>query len=64
MFDSDLENTNWKDILKIERGDVKYSFETFNNKLNEILDKHAPFEKLSIQEEKLSKKTLNQYWNT
>ena len=25
-------------------------------KLNKILDKHAPFKKLSIQEEKLSKK--------
>ena len=57
MFDSDLKNTNWKEILKIERGDVDYSFETFNKKLNEILDKHAPFKKLSIQEEKLSKKS-------
>ena len=55
MFDSNLKNTNWKEILKIERGDVDYSFETFNQKLNEILDKHGPFKKLSIQEEKLSK---------
>ena len=64
MFHSDLKNTNWKEILKIERGDVDYSFETFNKKLNEILDKHVPFKKLSIQEEKLSKKTLDHYWNT
>ena len=56
MFDSDLKNTNWNEILKIERGDVDYSFEIFNKKLNEILDKYAPFKKLSIQEEKLSKK--------
>ena len=56
MFDSDLKNTNWKEILKIERGDVDYSFETFNKKVKEILDKHAPFKKLSIQDEKLSKK--------
>ena len=53
MFDSALKNKNWKEILKIERKDVDYSFETFNKKFNEILDKHAPFEKLSIQEEKI-----------
>ena len=29
MFDSDLKTNNWKEILKIERGDVDYSFETF-----------------------------------
>ena len=55
MFDSDLKNTDWNEILKIERGDVDYSFEIFNKKLNEVLDKHAPFKKLSVQEEKLSK---------
>ena len=32
MLDSDLKNTNWKEILKIERGDVDYSFEIFNKK--------------------------------
>ena len=42
MFDSDLKNTNWNKILKIERGYVDYSFEIFNKKLNEILDKHDP----------------------
>ena len=56
MFNSDLKNTNWKEILKAERGDVDYSFEIFNKKLNEIPEKQAPFKKLSIQEEKFSKK--------
>ena len=56
IFDSDLKNTNWKEILKVGREDFAYSFEIFNKKLNEILDKHAPFKKLSIQEEKLSEK--------
>ena len=32
------------------------TFHFFNKKINEILDKHAPFKKLSIQDEKLSKK--------
>ena len=45
MFDSDLKNTNWKEILKIETGDVDYSLEIFNKKLNEILDKHALLKK-------------------
>ena len=56
MFDFDLKNTNSKEILKIERGDVDYFFEIFNKRLNEILAKHAPFKILSIQDEKLSKK--------
>ena len=56
MFDSELKNTNWKEILKIERGDVDYSFETFNKKHSEILDRHALFKKLSNQDKKLSKK--------
>ena len=56
MFHSDLKNKNWKEILKIERGDVDYSCKTFNKKINEILDKHVPFKKLSIQDKKLSKK--------
>ena len=61
MFDSDLKNTNWKEILKIERGDVDYSFEIFNKKLNEILDKHAPFNNAGG---KTLRKTLDHYWNT
>ena len=53
MFDSDIKNMNWKEILI--RGDVDYSFVTFNKKRNEIVDKPTPFKKLSMQEEKLSK---------
>ena len=57
IFDSDLKNTNWKEMLKIERGDVDYSFETFNIRLNEILDKHAPFKNYQSKT-KNSQKTL------
>ena len=57
MFDSDLKNTNWNEILKIERGDVDYSFEISNKKLNEILDKHAPFKNYQFKR-KNSQKNL------
>ena len=41
MFDSDLKNTNWKEILKIERGDVDYSFEIFNkNSMRFLINMH------------------------
>ena len=40
----------------MNRGDVDFSFETFLKKFNEILDKHAPYKKLSIQEAQLSEK--------
>ena len=46
--------------MKVNRGDVGFSFETFLKKFNEILDKHAPYKKLSIQEVKFSK----EHWIT
>ena len=48
----------------MNRGDVDFSFETFLKKFNEILDKHAPYKKLSIQKVKRSKKILDNHWNT
>ena len=41
----------------MNRGDVDFSSETFLKNFNEILDKHTPYQDLSIQEVKLSKKT-------
>ena len=49
LFEYDLKNTKWDEILNVNRGDTDYSFETFLN---------APNKKLSIQEVKLSKKPL------
>ena len=34
----------------MNRGDVVFLFETFLKMFNEILDKHLPYKKLSIQE--------------
>ena len=40
----------------MNRVDVDFFCETFLKKFNKILDKHAPYKKLSVQEVKLSKK--------
>ena len=56
LFEYDLRNTKWNEILKVNSGDVDFSFESFLKKLNEILDKHAPYKKRPIQEVKLSYK--------
>ena len=40
----------------MNRGDAVFSFDSFLKKFNEVLDKHAPYKKLSIQEVKLSHK--------
>ena len=53
LFECDLRNTNWDEILKVKRGDNDISFESFLKKFNEILDNHAPYIKLSIKEVKL-----------
>ena len=54
LFQYDLRNTKWEEILKVNIGDVDFLFESFLKKFNEILDKHAPYKKLSLQEVKLS----------
>ena len=55
LFEYDLRNTKWDEILKVNR-DVDFSFESFLKKFTKILDKHAPCKKLSTQEAKLSYK--------
>ena len=56
LLEYDLRNTKWDEILKVNIGNVDFSFESFLKKFNEILDKHAPYKKLSLQEVKLSYK--------
>ena len=55
-FEYDLRNTEWVEILKLNIGDVDFSFQSFLKKFNEVLDKNAPYKKLSLQEAKLSYK--------
>ena len=56
LFEYELRNIKWDEILKVNIGDVDFSFESFLKKFNEILDKNASYKKLSLQEVKLSYK--------
>ena len=56
LFEYDLRNTKWDEILKVNGGNVDFSFDSFLKKFNEILDIHVPYKKLSLQEVKLSYK--------
>ena len=47
---ADIINVDWIEVLGSEKGDPKHSFERFNDKVNEILDKHMPWRKLSRKE--------------
>ena len=51
-FVSELINTNWNDVLYIEKGDPNYSFDMFDKKIGDLMNKYVPLKKFS-------KKTLN-----
>ena len=53
---ADMLNTDWNEVLSTTKMDTNYSFEAFDEKINEIIDKHAPLKKLSKKEMKLQAK--------
>ena len=53
---ADITNLNWHDILEIEKGDINHSFDSFDQKVNEILNKHAPLKKLNKKQLRLQSK--------
>ena len=46
-FCEDFSNINWDDIIDIEKNDTNLSFDSFFNKFNTVLNKHAPLKKIS-----------------
>ena len=42
LTEYDLRKAKWDEILKVNKGDADFSFESFLKKFNEILDKHTP----------------------
>jgi len=56
LFNNDFINTNWTAILKLNLNDSNYSLEALLGKVNELLDKHAPFRKLTKQDLKFKSK--------
>lgn len=46
-FVAEIINTNWNTVLSIDKGDPNYSFEMFDSKINQLLDKYVPLKKVS-----------------
>ena len=43
----DYFDKDWSNILNLKHGNVNVSMENFVNNMNDLLDKHAPFKKIS-----------------
>ena len=55
-FLAELAEINWDTVVNMEQGYINRSFSTFFNKVNKIVDKHAPLKTLSRRRaKKLSK---------
>ena len=52
-FIAELINTDWNTVLSIAKGDRNYSFDMFNNKINEVMDTYIPLKKLTKKDLKL-----------
>ena len=59
-FIADLLQVDWDEIISRGTDDINKIFSSFYNKLNKILNKHAPFKAMS----KRRKKTLSKPWTT
>ena len=53
---ADIINIDWIEVLEGDKADPNHSFKRFNEKVNEILDKHMPWKKLSKKEVRLQTK--------
>ena len=53
---ADIINIDWREVLESDRGDPNHSFQCFNDKVNEILDKHMPWKKLNRKQLRLQAK--------
>ena len=46
-FLAELAEINWDTVITTEQGNINRSFSTFYNKVNKVVDKHAPLKTLS-----------------
>ena len=56
LLTKDFSQTNWRQVLKIDENNVNLSFQLFESSTSSILDKHAPFKKLSNRGKQLQTK--------
>ena len=59
-FLAELAEINWDTVVTMEQGYINRSFSTFYNKVNKIVDKHAPLKTLSRRRAK----QLSKIWIT
>ena len=53
---ADIINIDWREVLESDKADPNHSFQRFNEIVNEILDKHMPWKKLTKKELRLQAK--------
>ena len=53
---ADIINIDWTEVLEADKADPNHSSQRFNDKINEILDKHMPWRKLNKKEIRLQTK--------
>ena len=58
-FVADTISVNWNETLETWHGDINHSFSKFNDKVNEILDKHAPLKKLKKKRSKTRSQAMD-----
>ena len=59
-FKNELQKINWVDKLQLGNQDVHFSFQTFHQEIEKLLDEHAPIKPLSKNEIK----KINRPWIT
>ena len=55
-FETEIKRENWKHTLGLHLKDVNHSFEKFLEMVNNALDKHAPYRRMSRKEQKTAAK--------
>ena len=56
IFQQDLQQIHWPNILSLDKNDINYSFEQFLSSVNNILDRHAPYKHVSRKQLKTAAK--------
>ena len=49
-FKNDFDNTNWTEIMDIDKQDPNLSFNNFYNSIENLLDKYPPLRKVTKKE--------------
>ena len=53
---ADFIDVNWQEVLSVHKMDTNFSMENFDNKVNEIIDKHAPLKRMNKKDFKIQAK--------